>query len=91
MPEWLKGADCKSAGLSYVGSNPTRPTFVLTLGPYAMPGKFSTIAFLKGILYGSKRFGNMCANNVMLLICRTFLHLGLVRFEPTNGTVKLRL
>ena len=26
MPEWLKGADCKSAGLSYVGSNPTRPT-----------------------------------------------------------------
>lgn len=25
MPEWLKGADCKSAGLSYVGSNPTRP------------------------------------------------------------------
>lgn len=26
MPEWLKGADCKSAGLiAYVGSNPTLP------------------------------------------------------------------
>ena len=25
MPEWLKGADCKSAGFAYVGSNPTRP------------------------------------------------------------------
>ena len=26
MPEWLKGADCKSAALlSYVGSNPTQP------------------------------------------------------------------
>ena len=24
MPEWLKGADCKSAALRYVGSNPTR-------------------------------------------------------------------
>ena len=29
MPEWLKGADCKSAGSSYVGSNPTRPNFCL--------------------------------------------------------------
>ena len=28
MPEWLKGADCKSAGYAYVGSNPTRPTFI---------------------------------------------------------------
>ncbi len=25
MPEWLMGADCKSAGYAYVGSNPTRP------------------------------------------------------------------
>ena len=25
VPEWLKGADCKSAGHAYVGSNPTRP------------------------------------------------------------------
>lgn len=25
MPEWLMGADCKSAGFAYVGSNPTRP------------------------------------------------------------------
>ena len=28
MPEWLKGADCKSATLCYVGSNPTRPNYV---------------------------------------------------------------
>ena len=27
MPEWLKGADCKSAAFRYVGSNPTRPIF----------------------------------------------------------------
>ena len=26
MPEWLKGADCKSAGLAYVGSKPTSST-----------------------------------------------------------------
>ena len=25
VPEWLMGADCKSAGSAYVGSNPTRP------------------------------------------------------------------
>jgi hypothetical protein len=26
VPEWLKGADCKSATFRYVGSNPTRPS-----------------------------------------------------------------
>jgi hypothetical protein len=26
MPEWLKGADCKSVAVGYVGSNPTLPT-----------------------------------------------------------------
>ena len=26
VPEWLKGADCKSAGYAYVGSNPTSST-----------------------------------------------------------------
>jgi hypothetical protein len=26
VPEWLKGADCKSAGFAYVGSNPTPST-----------------------------------------------------------------
>jgi hypothetical protein len=26
MPEWLKGTDCKSVGLAYVGSNPTPST-----------------------------------------------------------------
>ena len=25
MPEWLIGADCKSAGAAYAGSNPARP------------------------------------------------------------------
>ena len=25
VPEGLKGADCKSAGYAYVGSNPTQP------------------------------------------------------------------
>jgi hypothetical protein len=28
MPEWLMGADCKSAGSSYAGSNPARPIFL---------------------------------------------------------------
>ena len=28
MPEWLKGADCKSAAFRYVGSNPTRPIII---------------------------------------------------------------
>ena len=26
LPEWLKGADCKSAGYAYTGSNPVAPT-----------------------------------------------------------------
>src|SRR5262249_42773058 len=26
VPEWLKGTDCKSVGLAYVGSNPTPST-----------------------------------------------------------------
>lgn len=26
MPEWLKGADCKSVANGYVGSNPSPPT-----------------------------------------------------------------
>ena len=26
MPEWPKGVDCKSTGIAYVGSNPSRPT-----------------------------------------------------------------
>ena len=25
MPEWLMGADCKSASNAYAGSNPARP------------------------------------------------------------------
>ena len=26
FPEWSKGTDCKSAGLAFVGSNPSLPT-----------------------------------------------------------------
>jgi hypothetical protein len=26
VPEWLKGADCKSVGAAYAGSNPASPT-----------------------------------------------------------------
>ena len=29
MPEWLMGADCKSASDAYAGSNPARPNFIL--------------------------------------------------------------
>ena len=28
VPEWLMGADCKSAGYAYAGSNPARPTTI---------------------------------------------------------------
>ena len=31
VPERLKGADCKSAGNSYAGSNPVRPTILYIL------------------------------------------------------------
>ncbi|CCV13498.1 hypothetical protein MESS4_560108 [Mesorhizobium sp. STM 4661] len=33
VPEWLKGTDCKSVSLAYVGSNPTLST---TAGPEAL-------------------------------------------------------
>ncbi len=34
MPEWLKGADCKSAGFAYDGSNPSpSTTFFLDIAP----------------------------------------------------------
>ena len=31
LPEWLKGADCKSAGYAYTGSNPVAPIGVSTI------------------------------------------------------------
>jgi hypothetical protein len=35
VPEWLKGADCKSAGYAYVGSNPTLSTSLIAkAGPW---------------------------------------------------------
>ncbi len=46
MPEWLKGADCKSAAFRYVGSNPTRPIFTFCLEVMA---QFS-------IVYGNSLF-----------------------------------
>ena len=30
MAEWLKAADCKSALIEYVGSNPTLPTILIS-------------------------------------------------------------
>ena len=32
LPEWLKGADCKSVGYAYRGSNPLAPTSKLGAG-----------------------------------------------------------
>ena len=32
VPEWLKGADCKSAAFRFVGSNPTLTTNPLSRG-----------------------------------------------------------
>ena len=32
MPEWLKGADCKSVGSAYDGSNPSPSTIDLPFG-----------------------------------------------------------
>ena len=37
MPEWPKGADCKSAGFAYGGSNPSPPTGCGNLAPPAPP------------------------------------------------------
>ncbi len=36
VPEWLMGADCKSVGYAYAGSNPARPIEIkkLTLKEY---------------------------------------------------------
>src|SRR5665648_171632 len=35
VPEWLKGADCKSVGAAYLGSNPSSPTSVARLAQSA--------------------------------------------------------
>ena len=35
VPEWLKGADCKSVGAAYPGSNPGSPTSVARLAQSA--------------------------------------------------------
>ncbi|CDX11302.1 hypothetical protein MPLB_1090003 [Mesorhizobium sp. ORS 3324] len=40
VPEWLKGTDCKSVGLAYVGSNPTLST---TAGLEALKRKASEV------------------------------------------------
>ena len=45
MPEWLKGADCKSAGLTYVGSNPTRPIIFIYLVLYKLIIKMKSTRF----------------------------------------------
>src|SRR3954451_8828415 len=38
VPEWPKGADCKSAGTAFDGSNPSRPTFP-TINPMRPAGR----------------------------------------------------
>ena len=54
MPEWLKGADCKSAGFAYVGSNPTRPIFfyfffIFSIG---LPGtRTQNLSVISRVLY----------------------------------------
>ena len=40
VPEWLMGADCKSADFVYVGSNPTRPNYKFFL-PLWLSGRAS--------------------------------------------------
>lgn len=35
VPEWLKGADCKSVGAAYLGSNPSSPTTYARLAQQA--------------------------------------------------------
>lgn len=42
VPEWLKGADCKSAVYDFDGSNPSLPTnkgLQETADPFVLPGK----------------------------------------------------
>ncbi len=41
MPEWLKGADCKSVGDAYDGSNPSLPT--IHKNSLAMQGCFCVV------------------------------------------------
>ena len=44
MPEWLKGADCKSAASCYVGSNPTRPiNYLQKFNKYILIKLFSSL------------------------------------------------
>ena len=37
MPEWSKGADCKSAAVGYGGSNPPLPTILRLVRPFGRP------------------------------------------------------
>lgn len=41
MPEWLKGADCKSVANGYVGSNPTLPTIMLMQSGFSCGAGYS--------------------------------------------------
>ena len=51
MPEWLKGADCKSAASCYVGSNPTRPINYVK--------KFNKYRLIKLFSYRLKNFSDL--------------------------------
>ena len=47
MPEWLMGADCKSAGNAYAGSNPARPNTKITPFSFRRRGERKVAAPLK--------------------------------------------
>ena len=53
MPEWLKGADCKSAASRYVGSNPTRPKLLIRVNINFLFLKFYRPVILIIIVYKS--------------------------------------
>ena len=46
IPEWSKGADCKSASSAFVGSNPTLATILRFPGPFGLV-RFGWYAWLQ--------------------------------------------
>ncbi len=64
VPEWLMGADCKSAGYAYAGSNPARPIHASpcssavehTLGKGEVMSSILIMGFLINSPYGRTSF-----------------------------------
>ena len=46
VPEWPKGADCKSVAFSFDGSNPSSPTIVTTIFDVKVVVSFMLLFFL---------------------------------------------